>query len=175
MRRPTRSVIAALVAIAISFATSSPATANTSGNQIFRGVIVKSGASGTEKTVASLVIAKGVFHGIGHNVETDNLPSDPNNVTRDDLVFAAGSIHIRNVNVDFSMPLDPKSCNYTAHVKQTGTFVGGTRLFAAATGNYTSTVNAFGRTRRDLAGNCTLEQDPLYEVDMFAISGSLSF
>jgi hypothetical protein len=170
-----RGVVAALVAIATSFAISSPATANTSGHQIIRVVIVKSGASGTEKTVASLVIAKGVFHGIGHNVETDNLPSDPNNVTRDDLVFAAGSIHIRNVNVDFSMPLDPKSCNYTVHVKQTGTFEGGTKLFAAATGNYTSTVNAFGRTRRDQAGNCTLEQDPLYEVDMFSISGSLSF
>jgi hypothetical protein len=175
MRRPTRRVVAALVAIAISFAISSPATANTSGNQTFRGVIVKSGASGTEKTVGSLVIAKGLFHGVGHNVETDNLPSDPNNVVRDDLVFRAGSIHIRSVRVKFSMPLNPKTCNYTVHVQQTGTFVGGTRLFAAASGNYTSTVNAFGRARRDLAGNCTLEQDPLYEVDMFSISGSLSF
>jgi hypothetical protein len=175
MKRPMRGVIGALVAIAISLAVSSPATANVSGHQTFRGVIVKSGASGTEKTVASLVIAKGVFRGVGHNVEIDNLPGDPNNVVRDDLVFPAGSIHIRTVNVDFSMPLDPKSCKYTAHVRQTGTFVGGTGLFAAATGDYTSTVDAFGLARRDLDGNCTLEQDPLYEVDMFAISGSLSF
>jgi hypothetical protein len=175
MRRPMRGVIAALAAIGISFAISAPATASTSGNQTFTGVIVKSGASGTERIVSSLVIAKGVFRGVGRDVETDNLPSDPDNVTRDDLVFRAGSIHIRNVNVGFSMPLDPKTCKYTVHVRQTGTFEGGTRLFATATGNYTATVSAFGRARRDLDGNCTLEQDPLYEVDMFAISGSLSF
>jgi hypothetical protein len=170
-----RGVIAALVAIAISFAISVPATAKTSRNQTFKGVIVASGASGTREVVSSVVIAKGVFRGIGRVVEIADVPGDPANVSRDDLVFPVGSIHIRNVNVDFSMSLNPKSCNYTGHVQQTGTFVGGTRLFAAATGNYTSTVDAFGRARRDLAGNCTLEQDPLYEVDMFAISGSLSF
>jgi hypothetical protein len=85
------------------------------------------------------VIAKGVFNGVGRDVETDNLPGDPDNVNRDDLVFPAGSVHIRNVIVDFSMPLDPNSCAYTGHVQQTGTVVGGTKLFAAATGSYTAT------------------------------------
>lgn len=79
------------------------------------------------------------------------------------------------MNVDFSLSFNPKSCIYSIRVQQTGTFVGGTRPFAAATGNYTSTVKAFGRARRDLTGNCTFDQDPLYEVDRFAINGSLSF
>jgi hypothetical protein len=170
-----RGVIAALVAIAISFAVPVSATASASGKQTFKGVIVKSGASGTEKVVGSLVIAKGGFWGVGRVVETDNLPGDPDNVTRDDLVFRAGSIHIRNVNVDFSLSLDPKSCVYKIRVEQTGTFEGGTKRFANATGNYTGTVRALGLARRGPNGECTLEQDPLFEVDKFALTGSLSF
>jgi hypothetical protein len=170
-----RGVVAALAAIAISFAVPGSATATSSGKQAFKGVIVKSGASGTEKVVGSLVIAKGGFWGVGRVVETDNRPGDPDNVTRDDLVFPAGSIHIRNVNVDFSLSLNPKSCIYKIRVEQTGTFEGGTKRFANATGSYTGTVKALGRARRDPDGQCTLEQDPLFEVDRFAISGSLSF
>lgn len=51
----------------------------------------------------------------------------------------------------------------------------GTRLFAAATGNYTGTVTAWGLARRGVDGNCTLDQQPLYEMDRFVLSGSLSF
>jgi hypothetical protein len=143
--------------------------------QRFNGVIAVSGASGTREVVSSVVIAKGVFRGIGRVVEIPDLPGDPDNVLRDHLVFAAGSIEIRTVAGDPSFSLDPLSCIYSAGVRGTGTIVGGTRLFAAATGTYTSTVKAWGLARRDVDGNCTLDQEPLYEVDKFAISGSLSF
>jgi hypothetical protein len=170
-----RSVIAALVATAISFAISVPAAAKTSGKQTFNGIIVVSGASGTRDVVNSIVIAKGVFRGIGRVVEIPDLPGDPPNVLRDHLVFAPGGIEIRTVAGDPSFSLNPLSCIYSASVQGTGTIVGGTKLFAAAAGTYTSTVTAWGLARRDPNGECTLEQQPLYEVDKFAISGSLSF
>jgi hypothetical protein len=175
MTPPMRGVIAALVAIAISFAISVPAAAKTSGKQTLNGVIAVSGASGTREVVNSIVTAKGVFRGIGRVVEIADLPGDPPNVLRDHLVFAVGSIEIRSMAADPSFSLNPLSCIYSASVQGTGTIVGGTKLFAAATGTYTSTVTAWGLARRDLHGECTLEQQPLYEVDKFAISGSLSF
>lgn len=170
-----RGAVTALVAVAITCAFPVPATANTSGHQTFKGVIVASGASGTREVVSSLIIAKGVFRGIGRVVEIADLPGDPDNVLRDHLVFAAGSIEIRSVAGDTSLSLNPVSCIYNARVQHTGAVVGGTRLFAAATGNYTGTVTAWGLARRDVDGNCTLDQEPLYEVDRVATSGSLSF
>ncbi|MEA2494903.1 MAG: hypothetical protein QOJ29_2814 [Thermoleophilaceae bacterium] len=169
-----RGAVAALVAIAITFAISAPATATTSGKQTFEGVIVVSGSSGTRKVVSSLVVAKGVFRGAGRVVEIEDVPGEPDNVLRDDLVFAAGTVHIRSVAGDPSLSLNPRSCIYSARVQSTGAVVGGTRLFAAATGNYAATVKAWGLARRDSAGKCTLDQQPLYEVDTFVINGSLS-
>jgi hypothetical protein len=166
--------VAALVALAIAFAISAPATATTSGRQTFKGIIVVSGTSGARKVVGSLVVAKGVFRGVGRVVEIEDIPGEPDNVRRDDLVFAAGTIHIRGVAGEPSLSLDPRSCIYRARVDSTGAVVGGTRLFAAATGDYTATVKAWGLARRDSAGKCTLDQQPLYEVDTFTISGSLS-
>jgi hypothetical protein len=131
--------------------------------------------SGTREVVSSVVIAKGMFREVGCVVEIADLPGDPGNVLRDHLVYAAGSIEIRSVAGDPSFSLNPLSCIYSARVEDTGTVVGGTRLFAAATGNYTGTVTAWGLARRDVDGNCTLDRQPLYEVDRFVLSGSLSF
>jgi hypothetical protein len=174
MGRPMRGAVAALLAVVTALSISAPATAKRSGAQTFKGVIVASGASGTRKAVRSAVLAKGALRGIGHVVEVANQPGDPDNVSRDDLVFAAGTIHLRNVTVDTSMSLDSKTCIYSVRLKQTGTVVGGTKLFAAATGSYAGTVAAWGLARRTSAGACTLDQDPLYEVDTFVTSGSLS-
>jgi hypothetical protein len=44
--------------------------------------------------IASVVAAKGAFTGVGRIVEVPNLPADPDAFSRDDLVFAGGSIHI---------------------------------------------------------------------------------
>jgi hypothetical protein len=134
-----------------------------------------SGTSGTREILSSVVIAKGAFRGIGHVVEIPDLPGDPDNVLRDHLVFAAGSIEIRSVAGDMSLSLNPLNCIYSASVPGTGTVVGGTKLFAAATGTYTSTFTAWGLARRDADGNCSFDLQPLYEVDRVASNGSLSF
>ena len=109
-----RGAVAATLAVVAAGTFTAPATARRSGAQTFKGVIVTSGASGTRKVVRSAVLAKGALRGLGHVVEVDNLPGDPDTVSRDDLVFAAGTIHIRNVTVDTSLPFQVDGCE-TGH------------------------------------------------------------
>ena len=174
MGRPMRGAVAALLAIVTAFTISAPATARRSGNQTFKGVIVTSGASGTRKVLRSVVLGRGALRGVGRVVEVANLPGDPDTVSRDDLVFAAGTMHLRNVTVDTSVSLNSTSCVYSVRLKQAGTVVGGTKLLAAGTGSYAGTVTAWGIARRAADGKCTMDQPPLYEVDTFVTSGSLS-
>jgi len=169
-----RGAVAVLLAISAACALSAPATAKRSGTQTFKGVIVTSGTSGARKVVRSAVLARGALRGLGHVVEVANLPGDPADVSRDDLVFAAGTVHLRSVTTDTSLSLNSQSCVYTVHLKQTGTVVGGTKLLAAASGRYTGTVTALGLARRNADGKCTMDAPPLHEVDMFSASGSLS-
>ncbi len=175
MRRHVRGTLGALLAIGIALAVSAPAAAQTSGNETFSGVIVTSGLSGTRVVVSSVVVAKGVFNGVGRVVEVQNLPGDPDNVSRDDLVFADGTLHIVSTTLDFSVSLNPRSCTGTATLQQTGMVVGGTGQFAAASGSYTATVTGRAVLARNPDGSCSVEQAPLHEVDMIASSGSLSF
>src|SRR5437667_11403950 len=100
MRRDMRGALGALL-VAIALALAVPAAAQTSGNEMFKGVIVTSGVSGERAVVTSVVVAKGVFSGVGRVVEIPNLPGDPDTVSRDDLVFADGSIQIVSTLVDF--------------------------------------------------------------------------
>ena len=60
-------------------------------------------------------------------------------------------------------------------MQQTGVFAGGTGRFAAATGSYDGTVIARILLARNPDGSCSTEQTPLHEVDMIAMSGTLSF
>jgi hypothetical protein len=90
--------------------------------------------------IASVVAAKGAFTGVGRIVEVPSLPADPDAFSRDDLVFAGGSIHIVSTNADFSVLVNPRSRLATVTIRQTGEFVGGTGQFAAATGRFTGTV-----------------------------------
>jgi hypothetical protein len=98
-----------LVFCGIVLAVSAPATAQTSGNETLDIVLVTSGLSGTRTVVSSVIVAKGVFNGVGRIVEVENLPGDPDSVLRDDLVFAGGSIHLVSTVVSASFSLNPKS------------------------------------------------------------------
>jgi hypothetical protein len=158
----------------MALAAAAPAAAQTSGAQTFDGVIVTSGVSGERVLVTSVVVAKGVFSGVGRIVELPNLPGDPDNVSRDDLVFAEGSMHLVSTTVDFSVSLTPNSCLAHATIKQTNQIVGGTGAFAAASGSFTSTVGGPALLARNPDGSCSFEQPPLHEQDMFAASGTLS-
>jgi len=167
--------LGALTAVGIALAVSAPASAQATGNETFSGVIVTSGLSGERVVVSSVIVAKGVFSGVGRIVEIQNLPGDPANALRDELVFAEGTIQIVSFTGDVAFSLNPHSCLFTVTVQQTGEVVGGTGQFAAASGTFTGTVTARGLAPRNPDGSCSQEQATLHEVDMLASSGTLSF
>ena len=175
MRRQVRGALGALLAAGIALAISAPAAAETSGNETFDVHIVTSGVSGDRVVVSSVVIAKGVFSGVGRIVEIPNLPTDPDNVSRDDLVFADGSIHIVSTLVDISVSANGPNCHFSATLQQTGEVIGGTGRFATVRGSFTATGTGPALLARNPDGSCSFEQAPLHEVDVIATSGTLSF
>ena len=164
-----------LLAAGLALAAAAPAAAQSSGPETFKGVIVTSGVSGERVVVNSVVVAKGVFSGVGEVVEIPNLPGDPGNVSRDELVFAEGSMHLVNTIVDASFSVNPRSCLLRGALQQTNEVVGGTGAFATASGSFTATVTGSGILPRDPDGSCSADQDALHEVDRFAGTGTLSF
>jgi hypothetical protein len=168
-------LLAGAIALGAATVTAVPAAAATTGSQTFKGTIVASGVSGTRTVITSVIIAKGVFSGVGRIVEVDNQPDDPPNVNRDDLVFASGSMHIVNTIQDFSLSTNPRSCVFTVTVEQTNKIDGGTGQFTHATGDFTATVTGRGVLARNPDGSCDFSHDPLHEVDMFTSTGTLSF
>jgi hypothetical protein len=173
-RQVTGALAATGIALAISAATVKPAAAATSGSETFRGTIVTSGVSGTRTVITSVVVAQGVFSGVGRIVETESLPGDPPNSSRDDLVFPGGSIHIISTNVDISVTINP-NCLGHATIQQTGEIQGGTGQFADAVGTFSGTVSGPALLPRNPDGSCAFDQPSLHEVDMFTASGTLSF
>ena len=171
-RRAGCAVLAGVITLALSGA--APAAA-ASGAESFRGVILTSGRSGTRTVISSAVLAKGVFNGVGHIVEIENLPGDPDNVERDDLVFARGSLHLLSTVEDFSVSVDPQTCVVHGVVQQTGQITGGTGTFANATGASTATVRLLALAARNPDRTCSEEVPPLFEVDSIASDGTLSF
>jgi hypothetical protein len=51
-------------------------------------------------------------------VEIANQPGDPDNLSRDDLVFKDGSLHIVSENLSVTFDLDPTSCRFRLDVQQ---------------------------------------------------------
>ena len=175
-RQVTGALLAAGTALAISAAPAMPAAAATTGSETFSGTIVTSGRSGTRTVISSVIVAKGVFSGVGQIVEIPNLPTDPPNVSRDDLVFPEGTMHLVSTSEEVtSFSLNPHSCLFRLTVQQTGEIVGGTGQFAAASGSATGTVMGQGLGARNPDGSCSETQAALHEVDMVASSGTLSF
>jgi hypothetical protein len=174
-RQMSWALLAGGIALAASTVTAAPAAATTSGNQTFKGTIVTSGVSGTRTVITSVIIAKGAFSGVGRIVEVDNRPGDPDDVSRDDLVFARGSMHLVSTNLDFSVSVNPRSCVATVTIPQTSEIMGGTGQFAAATGDFTATVTGSAVLARNPDGSCDFEHVPLHEVDMITATGTLTF
>ena len=174
-RQVIGTLLAAGIALATCATTAMPAAAATSGSETFRGTIVASGVSGARTVITSVVVAQGVFRGAGRIVEVPSLPTDPDNVSRDDLVFPEGTMHLVSTTVGASFSLSPRSCQFTLTLQQTGEITGGTGQFAAATGSGTGTVRARGLLPRNPDGSCSATQLPRHEVDMIASTGTLSF
>jgi len=163
-----------VLALLIPLLAARPASATTSGGETFHGVIVTSGLSGSRVVISTAIVATGVFRGAGRIVEVENLPTDPDNVSRDDLVFAGGSMHLVSTTVDSNFQPDLTSCRFVATLDQVGEITGGTGRFANASGSSTATVTARGRLAREADGSCSFERVPLGEVDIVVSNGTLS-
>lgn len=175
-RQMSSALLAGGIALAAATATAVPAVAATSGSETFKGAIVTSGVSGTGPVITSVIIAKGAFSGIGRIVELENQPGDEDHVSRDDLVFARGSMHLVNTTLGDPQPsVNPRSCVATITIHQTGEIVGGTRQFTTATGSLSSTVTVRAVLARNPDGSCSFEHEPLHEVDLITATGTLSF
>jgi len=167
--------LAVTVASGVGLASGGTATAQTTGREVFKGVIVASGVSGSREIVSSVVVAKGAFRGIGRIVEVDNRPTDPDNVSRDDLVFRRGTMHIVVMNEAFEFSLNPRTCVFRVALQQTGTVEGGTGAFTRATGSFTGAVHAHGVVPRNPDHSCSDGAAPLVEVDIVSATGTLTF
>ena len=174
-RQMSWALLAGGIALAAATATAVPAAAATRGSETFNGAIVTSGVSGTRTVITSVITAKGAFSGVGRIVEVENLPGDSDDVSRDDLVFASGTMHIVNTNLDFSISVNQRSCVATATIHQTGEVIGGTGQFANAAGNFIGIVTGPAVLARNPDGTCSFEHVPLHEVDMISATGTLSF
>ena len=155
-------------------AASVPAATATTGKQSFSGYIGAVGTQTDRRVVGSVVVANGVYEGVGRVVERPNRPGDTGRVTRDDLVFPEGVIHIVSTQRHFALKPDPRSCTFTAEVKQTTRFDGGTGKFAHATGSFTGGVRGTALARRTPAGACDQTHSPLFELDRFTASGTMN-
>ena len=177
-RQVTAVLLAGVTALAVAAASAVPAAAATSGSQTLSGTIVTSGVSGTRTVISSVLVAKGVFSGVGRIVELPSLPTDPANSSRDDLVFPEGTLHLLSTGGDItSLSVDPATCRVRVTVEHaTGQITGGTGQFAAATGTFTTgTATAEGLGARDPDGSCSRTLPALHEVDRLASGGTLSF
>ena len=175
-RQMSWALLAGAAALAAATVTAVPAAAATSGSQTFKGAIVTSGVSGTRTVITAVVIAKGTFSGVGRIVEVENQPGDSDRLTRDDLVFARGSMHLKSTTLGDPTPsVDPRSCVATITIHQTGEVAGGTRQFTKATGSFTATITGRAVLARNPDGSCSLEQAPLHAVDLITATGTLSF
>jgi hypothetical protein len=163
------------ITLAISAATVLPAAAATSGSETVRGLLVTSGVSGTRTDISSVAVARGVFNGVGRIVEIPAQPGDPPNVSRDDLVYPEGTMHLVNTTVGFSSTLNPRSCLFRATLQENSQIIGGIGLFAHASGIFTGTIRPHGLFPRNPDGSCAVGQPSLHEVDTVTFSGTLSF
>ena len=165
-------LLAAGTVLAICAAPAMPAAAAASGSETFSGTIVFAAVPGTDTrtVIGSVVLAKGVFRGVGRVVEL----SQP--LGLDDLVFPSGTMHVvYTLGKSLSSSINPHSCLFTGTSQLSWQVTGGTGRFADAKGSFTGTVSGRALLARNPDGSCSLTQVPRHEVDKFAESGTLSF
>lgn len=164
-----------LGAIGLMLALAVPAgAARATGKESFRGIIAASGETGSRVVVGSLIAAKGVFTGSGRIVEVPNRPSDPDNVSRDDLVFSEGKMHLVSTNKSFAVSVNPKTCAARVRIRQTARVTGGTGKFRHATGRFVGGVRGRGVASRNRDGTCSQKRALLFDADLVSGRGTLT-
>ena len=174
MRRHVRAILGVMLAAAIFAAFALGANATTSGNETVKVTLIVQTVAGERTVLTSVVRARGVFDGVGRIVEVANMPGDPDNVLRDDLVFANGSMHLVSTIVGGSQSLDPRTCRLTAAIQQTGEVVGGTGEFTAASGSFAGELLGSGTLARNPDGSCSQDTSRI-ETTQITSTGTLSF
>jgi len=174
MRRQIAGVCFAALVIGLTPSVATGAT-QAEGKEFFRGVVLASGESGTRTVFSTFIAADGVFTGAGRIVEVPNRPRDPDSVSRDDLVFREGTMHLINTNKSFNVSVNPRTCVVRITVRQTSVIRGGTGKFRHAVGHFTGGVHGRGVASRNRDGTCSQQGELLLEADTVFGSGTLSF
>ena len=173
--RGTLGALLAVVAMLVT-AASAPAAAGTSGSERFDGGLVASNASGKRTVAGSVIAMSDVFTGVGRIVERPNRPGDSAKVSRDDLVFATGTLHIVNKDRRHpSLAVNRRTCTAMFKVPKTTTVDGGTGRFAGATGTFVGAVSGSGVARRRADGSCDQQHAAVVEIDTVTGAGTLMF
>jgi type 1 fimbria pilin len=176
MSRIVRAALVTSLAIGMLLAAAGvTAATRTTGKASFRGQIIAPAQSGSRTVVSSMIAVKGVFSGVGRIVEVPNRRGDADNVSRDDLVFAGGTMHLVSTSQQPHISLDPKTCAGTVRIKQTAKVEGGTRKFRHATGTFKGKVRAYAVLARNPDGSCNEQADALLDADVVSARGTLSF
>lgn len=173
MPSPLRAALAiALVVVAVSEA---PAAARVTGRESARGQIIAVARNGHRTVVSSIIVLRGAFDGVGKIVEVPNRPGDPDNASRDNLVFAAGTLRI--MSLDRGAPqisLNPQTCVVSVRIRQTTKIIGGTGRFRHARGSFKSVVRAHAVLARSPDGSCNQQADALLDGDALSSRGTMS-
>jgi hypothetical protein len=172
---PSRLSTAPAIALAVIAVSSAPASARVAGRESARGQIIAVARNGHRTVVSSIIVLRGVFNGVGKIVEVPNRPGDPANASRDNLVFAAGTLRIISLNHGQpQISLNPQTCIAGLRVKQTTKVAGGTRRFRHAHGTFKSLVRAHAALARNPDGSCNQQADALLDGDALSGHGTMS-
>jgi hypothetical protein len=175
MRRKIVGTLGTMLAIGLTTTTAVAAAATpTTGKESFSGALIVGGDASARNILSTFVAADGVFIGNGRIVEVPNGPGDGDNVTRDDLVFPQGKLHLVSTNKSFSVSVNPKTCAVRIAIRQTAKIEGGTGKFSGATGTFVGGVHGHGVTFRAADGTCSQHGALLLEVDLVSGHGTLS-
>ena len=172
-----RSVLKTTLVLAMAAVVVTPVAAATSvsGRELSRGQIIAVAHNGHRTVASSIIVLRGVFNGVGKVVEVPNRPGDPDSASRDNLVFAAGTLRIISLNNGQpQIRLNAQTCIGTVRIKQTTKITGGTGRFSHAHGTFKGLVRAYAALARNPDGSCNEQADVLLDSDVLSGHGTMS-
>src|SRR3954454_22066130 len=94
------------------------------------------GGAKNRTVVSTVIFATGAFTGVGRDVEVASRPGDPQNVSRDDLVFPRGAIHIVTTSQAPVGSTNPQTCAGTVRITTVTKVSPATGRFRHASGRF---------------------------------------